>query len=250
MRLLAVYISFLVVPLVMSGCGFEQLFSQGDIPSPVVHHYKEILHHTAIEWNVYVTVDDDSLQSSSVLIYQMYPEYRNQLNGEYFANFFNLSRDDSVHTVDGYSNIYKGDAEYLNTYLNEYVEEKKRIETLPDSNGHIVFSLFDIDSVEKKYDIDVSPFLKFLKHPYELRGDSVDIFVPAGIETLSYWGCMGTYGISTCNYVFEDGSDHVHSTDAASVWGTGMITVSSILEDQSSLKTDVFNIVLQYRLLH
>ena len=248
MRLLAVYISFLAALLVMAGCGFS--LGGADIPPPTTYHYIEILHHTSIEWHVSITVDDDSLQSKSINFFQMYPEYYSQLDGVHFANYLNLSRDDSVHARDGYLNPYQGDAEYLNKYMNEYVEEEKRFETLPDSNGHVVFSLFDIDSVEKKYDIDVSPFLKFLEHPYELRGDSVDIFVPAGINKLSYWGgCMGTYGYTTCDYTFEDGSDHVYSTDIASVWGGGgMITISRALKNQSSLKTDDFYIELKYNL--
>lgn len=247
MRLLAVYIPFLIVLLVVSGCGFS--LGGADPPPPTVYHYKEILHHTSIEWHVHITVDDDSLQSKSINFFQMYPEYYNQLEGLYFGNFFNLSRDDSVHARDGFQNIYQGDAEYLNKYMNEYVEEKKRFETLPDSNGHIVFSLFDIDSVDKKYDIDASPFLKFLEHPYEMRGDSVDIFIPAGINSLSYGMCMGTYGYTTCDYTFEDDSDHILSTDVASVWsGWGTITVGSSLKNQSSLKTDNFYIELKYNL--
>ena len=55
MCLFVILASFWVV-LLLGGCGFSL---GGADPTPTVYHYKEILHHTSIEWHVHITVDDD-----------------------------------------------------------------------------------------------------------------------------------------------------------------------------------------------
>ena len=42
-----------------------------------------------------------------------------------------------------------------------------------DPDGHLRYSLFDIDNVERKYDMDFSKII----HSYTVRGDSIDVKV-------------------------------------------------------------------------
>ena len=51
--------------------------------------------------------------------------------------------------------------------------ENKTMDLVPDLDGHVHFSLFDKNDVEKKYDIDLSGII----NSYTVRGDSIDVHV-------------------------------------------------------------------------
>ena len=259
MRLLAVYIPFLIVLLVVSGCGFSL---GGADPYVKTYYHAEITSHTKMDWDIRLKVNDDSVRSGSLELWIRYPE-KLSVDTLYYTRFFAPPKDTSIEdsTMEPWERDYRasmyqqGDVENIKTYLNEEVDGKKRYELIPDSNGHVVFSFFDKDSVEKKYDIDVSGFIKFLEHPYELRGDSVDVYIPEGITSLSYYGVCtcAECGSSYCfNSIIADSLENrTYSTDIADLWGRwGQIELGTLLKNQSSLKTDDISIILQYRLVY
>lgn len=257
MRLFSIYIAFLTF-LLLAGCGLG-----GDIPSPQTRSYKELQNHTKMDWFIRITAMNDSIQSKSLSVSITYPDYPLFIDTVYYSHFFNLPQDstqtDSTQEYLTYMNYpvspYQSDAERIQKYLNENVGEKKRFETIADSNGHVVFSLFDKGGVEKKYDIDVSGFIKFLERPYELRGDSVNVLIPEGISTISYYGTCtcAECGSSMCfNEVYVDSlKNRTYSTDIATVWGNGgKLDLVTRLGKQSSLKTDSISITLEYHFVY
>ena len=59
-----------------------------------------------------------------------------------------------------------------------------------DSTKHLKFSLRDSADEIKSYDLDMAPVLSYLNSPkrYEIRGDSIDIFLPEGNFYVVYTG--------------------------------------------------------------
>ena len=84
-------------------------------------------------------------------------------------------------------------------------------------DDHLRFSLFDINNVEKKYDIDLSGII----HSYTVRGDSVEVNVMNGCA-LHLYSCKKeiVYGnrLSNGMYTFfiADGCDSDYSYDC--IW--------------------------------
>lgn len=59
-----------------------------------------------------------------------------------------------------------------------------------DSSQHLEFFLKDSANVVKSYDLDMAPLLSYINNPkhYEIRGDSIDIFLPEGDFYVWYRG--------------------------------------------------------------
>ncbi len=95
-----------------------------------------------------------------------------------------------------------------------------------DSDGHVRFSLLDINDVEKKYDIDLSGIV----HSFTVRGDSIDVHVMENCH-LQLFFCNKeiVYGSKLRNgkYTFSanEGCDAEYSYDC--IW-----------HNQGSLETD------------
>ena len=229
MRLFSIYIAFLTF-LLLAGCGLG-----GDIPSPQTRSYKELQNHTKMDWFIRITAMNDSIQSKSLSVSITYPDYPLFIDTVYYSHFFNLPQDstqtDSTQEYLTYMNYpvspYQSDAERIQKYLNENVGEKKRFETIADSNGHVVFSLFD----------------------------TVNVLIPEGISTISYYGTCtcAECGSSMCfNEVYVDSlKNRTYSTDIATVWGNGgKLDLVTRLGKQSSLKTDSISITLEYHFVY
>ena len=108
------------------------------------------------------------------------------------------------------------------------------------SDDHLRFSLFDINNVEKKYDIDLSGII----HSYTVRGDSIEIKMPAeNFDMLVECPYCADYGrsYSLCEEGFLC---HYHSkTSLSAVVGTSSrwgkeFTFHYGLSKQSSMQTD------------
>ena len=63
--------------------------------------------------------------------------------------------------------------ESLDTSMTGTTELNKSYPVRLSQDDHLRFSLFDINNIEKKYDIDLSGII----HSYTVRGDSVDVHV-------------------------------------------------------------------------
>ena len=108
-----------------------------------------------------------------------------------------------------------------------------------DSDDHARFSLFDINNVEKKYDIDLSEII----HPYTVKGDSIEIKMPSenfdviiacpycSNSNRSHSLCGGSY----CRYEGNRMSVFFVGTDSS--WGK-YFTFHYGLTKQSSMLTD------------
>lgn len=68
--------------------------------------------------------------------------------------------------------------------ISKTVLSEKEYNVPLDSDDHLLFSLIDINNVEKKYDIDLSGITR----SYTVRGDSVDVNVMNGCR-LSLYSC-------------------------------------------------------------
>ena len=131
MRLLAVYIPFLIVLLVVSGCGFSL---GGADPYVKTYYHAEITSHTKMDWNIRLKVDDDSVHSGSLELWISYPE-RVHLDTMFYTSFFVPPKDSSMEdsTMEPWERDYRasmwqqGDAENIKTYLNEEVDGKKTL---------------------------------------------------------------------------------------------------------------------------
>ena len=65
-------------------------------------------------------------------------------------------------------------------YYDSRLNQNSSVDLIIDSSGRASISLFDINNIEKKYDIDLSGII----NSYTVRGDSVDVNV---MEHCSLW---------------------------------------------------------------
>lgn len=107
--------------------------------------------------------------------------------------------------------------ESIDTSMTVTTELNKPYSVKLSQDDHLRFSLFDINNVEKKYDIDLSGII----HSYTVRGDSVEVNVMNGCA-LHLYSCKKeiVYGnrLSNGMYTFfiADGCDSDYSYDC--IW--------------------------------
>ena len=133
-----------------------------------------------------------------------------------------------------------------------------------DSTQHLKFSLTDSMHTVKSYDLDLSSvfFYNKGKH-YDIRGDSVDIFLPGKNFYVSYFGSCynGVDNFSDMSskldgtYVYEGHcireiglSDSLTITLEIAALHSMSFTVHLDFEKESSLKTDSFSFSWVYEL--
>lgn len=141
-----------------------------------------------------------------------------------------------------------------------------KIFTNIDSTHHLEFSLTDSTNTDKSYDVDLTPVFSYInyndgKH-YEIRGDSIDIFLPKGNFYVNYYGSCynGTNNFSDMTSETRVGHNEgfclIEKTPSALQTITLEIaalhrmffSVQVDFENQSSLETDTFSFIWQYEI--
>ena len=249
MRFPGKFILLTAALLFLAGCGLISV-GGGDIPSSEQLPLVQIQGHTAMDWTVdIVSVGPQSEDELDISL--TYPEYMDRQDTVWFSAY-------------RWGDAGTKTAHDLSLYLNEVSWGEPRFKKIIDKSGHIQFSVYDKDDVKKSYDIVVSPLLEFLENPFEVRGDSVALFAPAGINTLVHYGkcdAQGPYydlaesfrsgGMGTA-YNFSDEPEESHVvTIELKCFKEGyqksqVLTVTMNLEKQSSMKTDKMDFRLRY----
>lgn len=130
-----------------------------------------------------------------------------------------------------------------------------------DSSQHLKFSLKDSTDAIKSYDLDLANVLSYINSPkhYEIRGDSVDIFLPEGNFYVWYRGSCynGIDNFSDLSYenssIQEGTCTRYKSSNAPQTISLEIAALSSLyfevrisFESESNLKTDTFSFRWNY----
>lgn len=115
-----------------------------------------------------------------------------------------------------------------------------------DSLRHLKFSLVDSIETVKSYDLDLTPVFSYtnaVKH-YEIRGDSIDIFLPEGNFYVQYVG--------SCYNGYDNFSDLSRDVTNFNSWSTDCKKIKSSENSQtitleiSALHRSSFSVYLIY----
>lgn len=127
-----------------------------------------------------------------------------------------------------------------------------------DSSRHLQFSLVDSIETVKSYDLDLTPvffYTNAVKH-YEIRGDSIDIFLPEGNFYVLYVGsCYNGYDnfsdlsmdvtYTYCKKIKSSEKSQTITLEIAALHRSSFF-VYLVYDKESSSGTDVFTFLWRY----
>lgn len=243
--------AFFLICLLLLGCGFETTggMPEGNRTYNATTKVHEPLTFAFLWKNDSLFYSCSKLTNSSSGSYiDDYGNLWNITNGNYLLES-NLTYADSLKTSLCYS-----EADTILLQLFEKI----------DSTQHLKFSLTDSMRTVKSYDLDLSSvfFYNNGKH-YDIRGDSVDIFLPDKNFYVSYFGScyngidifsdmsskLDGMNIYEGHCVKETGlSDSLTITLEIAALHSMSFTVHLDFEEKSSLNTDSFSFSWVYEL--
>lgn len=258
---------FVVLCMLLASCGLEQLFTTGGTdPSSYNKTYHDVTYypqHVPLKWNVKVEKkrDDITISVSSVIFNGNESDrYYTCLEVDYEEDWWDSCVKDYYSIYEVRRGLLSDTLKTVNAdqYFNKMVDGKKNFYSFLDSANHFNAVLLDSAGDEKVYDLDLSPIIEFLNHPFEVRGDSVDLLVPAGIsdykynynrEEISSCPPPGVVLGYRCSFEFENAKENsIVSTDIASVFLSGYLEAALVLENVSIGQTDTVEITGRYYL--
>ena len=148
--------------------------------------------------------------------------------------YFSGLKENLEKVVDGVT-YYANDFEY--TFVSDGTRQKVKsgVYAYPKvhDDGHVYFSLFDETGGEKGYDVDLSETI----HSWTRRGDSVDVVLPAYIDTMTIMETKeGNFDYNRC-YLGESLPNRTKTISYEQKWNPSY-DFSGWLNGQSSYGTD------------